>query len=430
MSSERGLIYVALIGFFQIHGVMSSCMDDTSVARMCHNSTVVGTHVFIDVDASSSTTLSSLVACTCIVTAQGVKQMEVKSNFIGTNSQCGTTMEYTGQGIPGGNLSHSCNDATFNVTTQTNMNITVGVRKDQPPYLTQYCVSLEWQSCGAGMFQCNDGGCIPYASICNSDPDCKDESDEDNGSCGVGGICIEGLALCESGKGCRPQGGRCNNITECKDGSDEIGCDTLSGNSTTETPPNPSNTTTPLITVTCTESEYMPQTTTTTIPQTTTAPTVTTTSTTTTVAHTTTNSPTTTPLYKTTSPETTTYKITTASPSTTFSPTTFSETQQTIPVSTTIIQTTTPIQSTANSVSSESPPTTSARSSTAMDISTSTERTDYSKPAPDPMPPWLIAVIVCVCLLVILAVVVAVICQLTSKCDKYWIKRGQRNYIA
>ncbi|XP_052244246.1 integumentary mucin C.1-like isoform X2 [Dreissena polymorpha] len=258
--------------------VMSSCssfsVDTTIVARMCHNSVVVGPKVYIDADDAGSTTLSSGVPCTCTVTTHVGKVMEIQSNFTGAASTiCGTSMEITGLGVSNGTASHSCNNSTFDVATHTYMNMTVGVNKVQTPYQSTYCVSLDFRYCGMGQFQCNSGYCIPDASRCDSNPDCTDASDEDN--CGGGSVkCSEGLVVCPGGQGCMAQAGRCNNVTDCNDGSDEAKCQTevtTTGVSPTNDPSKP------LITVTCIESLYLPPVTTT---PTTTTPTTTFTSTT------------------------------------------------------------------------------------------------------------------------------------------------------
>ncbi|XP_052242198.1 uncharacterized protein LOC127852305 isoform X3 [Dreissena polymorpha] len=138
------LFYTSLLFTVLVTGVVSSCNESSNtthtkqVARMCSNINVTGTHVYIDADDAGSSNHSSESSCTCTVTTQVGKQMEVKLNFNGTFNQiCGTTIEFTSMDHI--NETHSCNNATFNVTTDMN----VELRKPQAPYLSTYCVSLD-----------------------------------------------------------------------------------------------------------------------------------------------------------------------------------------------------------------------------------------------------------------------------------------------
>ncbi|XP_052242197.1 uncharacterized protein LOC127852305 isoform X2 [Dreissena polymorpha] len=140
------LFYTSLLFTVLVTGVVSSCNESSNtthtkqVARMCSNINVTGTHVYIDADDAGSSNHSSESSCTCTVTTQVGKQMEVKLNFNGTFNQiCGTTIEFTSMDHI--NETHSCNNATFNVTTDMN----VELRKPQAPYLSTYCVSLDLQ---------------------------------------------------------------------------------------------------------------------------------------------------------------------------------------------------------------------------------------------------------------------------------------------
>ncbi|KAH3728083.1 low-density lipoprotein receptor-related protein 8-like [Dreissena polymorpha] len=287
MPHEIDVIYATLFCTFlvTVTGVVPSCNEISNstiqVARMCHNSVVVGTKVYIEADDAGNTTLSSGVSCTCTVTTQVGKQMEVKLKFNGTSNQiCGTTIEFTGLGLSDGPESHSCNDTTFIVNTHKNSTMNLELRKTQAPHLSAYCISLELHYCREYEFQCNSGECIPFNDTCDVNPDCRDHSDE---NCTNGIVhCIEGLIPCPSGKGCMGSAGRCNNQTDCWDESDEVNCTSAVGVKNAEEPGQHEQST-PLITVTCTESKFEAQTTTapttttigapTTAPSTTTGPT-------------------------------------------------------------------------------------------------------------------------------------------------------------
>ena len=86
MSSD---LFYSYLGIFEVKIIFNNeiHMALPTVARMCHNSVVVGTKVYIEADDAGNTTLSSGVSCTCNVTTQVGKQMEVKLKFNGTSNQ-------------------------------------------------------------------------------------------------------------------------------------------------------------------------------------------------------------------------------------------------------------------------------------------------------------------------------------------------------
>ncbi|XP_052285983.1 basement membrane-specific heparan sulfate proteoglycan core protein-like isoform X3 [Dreissena polymorpha] len=70
--------------------------------------------------------------------------------------------------------------------------------------------------CEPGQFQCSSGGCISIDLLCDSNPDCPDDSDE-TADCGTPVLCPEGTVPCALP----------NNTTKCQLSS--IGCDCLEG---------------------------------------------------------------------------------------------------------------------------------------------------------------------------------------------------------
>ena len=107
----------------------------------------------------------------------------------------------------------------------------------------KYYFSTEPQAgCQANQFRCNDGTCIDAQARCNSYPDCYDRSDEDN--CGwfstlvllflnqfmlLNDITAESKECgpdefrCGDGS-CIDVRARCNSYPECRDQSDEQNC--------------------------------------------------------------------------------------------------------------------------------------------------------------------------------------------------------------
>ena len=47
-----------------------------------------------------------------------------------------------------------------------------------------------FKGCGSGEWECNDGQCINDDYLCDTIPDCNDESDESDSQCGGGGKSI------------------------------------------------------------------------------------------------------------------------------------------------------------------------------------------------------------------------------------------------
>lgn len=72
-------------------------------------------------------------------------------------------------------------------------------------------------TCGINEFKCDDGNCIPLSSMCDSDIDCEDFSDERG--CGAS-KCHESAFQCGNGK-CIPQTWMCDQEDDCGDTSDE-----------------------------------------------------------------------------------------------------------------------------------------------------------------------------------------------------------------
>ncbi|VVC90255.1 unnamed protein product [Leptidea sinapis] len=78
-----------------------------------------------------------------------------------------------------------------------------------------YCTSRE---CGAGWAACGAGGrCVPAARLCDGRADCDDAADE--ASCD----CTADHYKCEDGS-CVPASARCDGAAQCPDGSDERAC--------------------------------------------------------------------------------------------------------------------------------------------------------------------------------------------------------------
>ncbi len=87
----------------------------------------------------------------------------------------------------------------------------------------RYSLCTEWK-CPDGFFKCADNQCIKEEMVCNSFPNCNDETDEYL-SC-FHWNCSKGYFKCDDGQ-CLNIQGVCNGKvgTECTDWSDELHCD-------------------------------------------------------------------------------------------------------------------------------------------------------------------------------------------------------------
>ncbi|XP_053396515.1 integumentary mucin C.1-like isoform X5 [Mercenaria mercenaria] len=382
----KSLISTVLVGLLCLKGVECTCssiypnMHSDQVATMCKNSVVQGIYLFIDVDLGNTTTLESGTACRCHIQTQRGKKLTVRSDFTGyQRSKCGTSVDFTGNAI-GLNtiLGTPCYSYQFGVETHTYTNISVGLRRDYEPYKSTYCVSLTLEYCSDDQHQCGDGSCIPSAEKCDNFPDCDDGSDELSCSSIV---CAEGQIPCDDNAFCINTYDRCDGVYHCPDQSDEFPkyCSgsnngSVSGGSgaTDELPP-------PLITVTCEESPYLPEpttTSTTTTPETTSTTSTTTTSTPTT--STSSSSTTSTPTTSTTTSSTTSTPTTSTTTSSTTSRPTTSTTTYTSTSSTTTTPSTTSTTPTTNSTTpstTSTTPTTSTSTTTTPTTTTSTTTT-------------------------------------------------------
>ncbi|XP_068223129.1 low-density lipoprotein receptor-related protein 1 isoform X3 [Palaemon carinicauda] len=77
-------------------------------------------------------------------------------------------------------------------------------------------------NCSADQFECSNGICIPYIYSCDGEPECSDESDEDETYC-VSRTCKEGYFGCGNGQ-CVPQEKVCDQKIECQNLNDEKNC--------------------------------------------------------------------------------------------------------------------------------------------------------------------------------------------------------------
>ncbi|KAL4233742.1 hypothetical protein ACF0H5_008422 [Mactra antiquata] len=315
------LILLVLCGIFYLHDVDGSCnspdlpytVNPSKVARMCMDSVVSGSEVFLDASLANTTTLISTgVACQCTVSTQGVNLVKISSFYDGIQYiGCGTKLEFISQSL-GHILGTACHNHVFNVSTNVYTDIGMNLRKVHSPYKSTYCSRFTLDSGSASSSS-------PLITI------------------------------------------------NCTESPFFPGTTTTTTTSTTTTTPT-TTTTTPTTTTT------KPTTTTTTSTTTTTPTTTTTTPTTTTTKPTTT---TTTPTTTTTTPTTTTTKptTTTTTPTTTTTTPTTTTTTPTTPTTTTT-KTTTPTTKTTTTT------TTSTTSTTTKATPTTTTEPPTTKTTP------------------------------------------------
>nr|XP_057927615.1 very low-density lipoprotein receptor [Doryrhamphus excisus] len=75
--------------------------------------------------------------------------------------------------------------------------------------------------CSRGSMPCRDGSeCVLYSHVCDGEPDCRDESDEEG--CEV--ACNDDQFQCAHGKKCIDKNEVCDGVPQCQDRSDEFHC--------------------------------------------------------------------------------------------------------------------------------------------------------------------------------------------------------------
>ncbi|XP_061673825.1 very low-density lipoprotein receptor isoform X2 [Syngnathoides biaculeatus] len=80
--------------------------------------------------------------------------------------------------------------------------------------------------CSLGSRQCKDGSqCVLYIHECDGEPDCRDESDEEN--CEL--ACDNDQFQCAHGKKCIDKDEVCDGVLQCQDRSDELHCSKAEG---------------------------------------------------------------------------------------------------------------------------------------------------------------------------------------------------------
>lgn len=79
----------------------------------------------------------------------------------------------------------------------------------------------DYPTCDELSFQCDNKRCVPLKYVCDSDDDCRDNSDERN----CPNTCSSSDQFqCTLDSACLPVSMKCNAVWDCFDGSDEENC--------------------------------------------------------------------------------------------------------------------------------------------------------------------------------------------------------------
>lgn len=108
---------------------------------MCIPSKVYGTNVFIDTRIAKDMSLSSGIVCTCSVKSQVGKVINITSHFNGDDdSECGSSIIYDSDGLPGRSKTSTCITEQFVVSSH---DLIINFNKEKAPYQSEYCLGIQ-----------------------------------------------------------------------------------------------------------------------------------------------------------------------------------------------------------------------------------------------------------------------------------------------